>query len=57
MADDAPVDLWERLAEESPHTSDDEIERLFHRCCQGQKTSFGKSPSGGLNNIWKDSLS
>jgi hypothetical protein len=30
MADDAtPVDLWQRLAEESPHTSDDEIERLF----------------------------
>jgi hypothetical protein len=30
MADDAtPVDLWERPAEESPHTSDDEIERLF----------------------------
>jgi hypothetical protein len=21
--------LWQRLAEESPHTSDDEIERLF----------------------------
>jgi hypothetical protein len=30
MADDAtPVELWQRLAEESPHTSDDEIERLF----------------------------
>ena len=30
MADDAtPEDLWQRLAEESPHTSDDEIERLF----------------------------
>jgi hypothetical protein len=30
MADDAtPEELWQRLAEESPHTSDDEIERLF----------------------------
>jgi hypothetical protein len=30
MADDAtPVELWQRHAEESPHTSDDEIERLF----------------------------
>ena len=30
MADDAtPVELWRRHAEESPHTSDDEIERLF----------------------------
>ena len=30
MVDDAtPEDLWQRLAEESPHTSDDEIERLF----------------------------
>jgi hypothetical protein len=30
MADDAPPEeLWQRLAEESPHTSDDEIERLF----------------------------
>jgi hypothetical protein len=30
MADDATgEDLWQRLAEESPHTSDDEIERLF----------------------------
>ena len=30
MADDATlVDLWQPLAEESPHTSDDEIERLF----------------------------
>ena len=30
MADDAtPEELWQHLAEESPHTSDDEIERLF----------------------------
>jgi hypothetical protein len=30
IVDDAtPGDLWQRLAEESPHTSDDEIERLF----------------------------
>ena len=30
MVDDAtPGQLWQRLAEESPHTSDDEIERLF----------------------------
>jgi hypothetical protein len=31
MADDAtPEDLWQRRgAEESPHTSDEEIERLF----------------------------
>jgi hypothetical protein len=30
MTDDAtPVELWQRHAEESPHTSDDEIERLF----------------------------
>jgi hypothetical protein len=30
MGDDAtPEELWQRLAEESPHTSDDEIERLF----------------------------
>ena len=30
MADDAtPEELWQRLAEESPHTSDEEIERLF----------------------------
>ena len=30
MADDGtPEELWQRLAEESPHTSDDEIERLF----------------------------
>ena len=30
MADDAtPFELWQRHAEESPHTSDDEIERLF----------------------------
>ena len=30
MADDAtPEELWQRLVEESPHTSDDEIERLF----------------------------
>ena len=30
MAHDAtPVELWQRHAEESPHTSDDEIERLF----------------------------
>ena len=30
IVDDAtPVDLWQRLAEERPHTSDDEIERLF----------------------------
>jgi len=30
MADDAtPEELLQRLAEESPHTSDDEIERLF----------------------------
>ena len=30
MADDATaVELWERHAEESPHTSHDEIERLF----------------------------
>jgi hypothetical protein len=28
--DDAtPVELWQGHAEESPHTSDDEIERLF----------------------------
>ena len=30
MVDDAtPEQLWQRLAEESPHTSDEEIERLF----------------------------
>ena len=30
MADDAtPEELWQRLAEERPHTSHDEIERLF----------------------------
>jgi GTPase Era involved in 16S rRNA processing len=30
MADDATrEELWRRLGEESPHTSDDEIERLF----------------------------
>ena len=30
MADDAtPEELWQRRAEESPHTSDEEIERLF----------------------------
>jgi hypothetical protein len=30
MADDAtPDDLWQRLAEESPHTPDEEIEKLF----------------------------
>ena len=30
MADDAtPEEFWQRLAEESPHTSDDKIERLF----------------------------
>ena len=30
MADDAtPEELLQRVAEESPHTSDDEIERLF----------------------------
>jgi hypothetical protein len=30
MADDAtPKELWRRHTEESPHTSDDEIERLF----------------------------
>jgi hypothetical protein len=30
MADDAtPEELRQRRAEESPHTSDDEIERLF----------------------------
>ena len=31
MTDDdaTPEQLWQRLAEESPHTSDDEIERLF----------------------------
>ncbi len=30
MADDAtPEALWQRRAEERPHTSDDEIERLF----------------------------
>jgi hypothetical protein len=30
IVDDAtPGDLWQRHAEESPHTSDDEIERLF----------------------------
>ena len=30
IVDDAtPEDLWQRLAEESPHTSDDEIERLL----------------------------
>jgi hypothetical protein len=30
MTDDAtPEELWQRLAQESPHTSDDEIERLF----------------------------
>ena len=30
MAGDAtPEELWQRLAEESPHTSDDKIERLF----------------------------
>ncbi len=29
VADDAPEDLRRRLGEESPHTCDDEIERLF----------------------------
>ena len=30
MTDDAtPEELWQRCAEEGPHTSDDEIERLF----------------------------
>jgi hypothetical protein len=30
MVDDAtPEKLWQRFAEESPHTSDDEIERIF----------------------------
>ena len=30
MTDDAnPEELWRRLAEESPRTSDEEIERLF----------------------------
>ena len=30
MTDDANAEeLWRRLAEESPHASDDEIERLF----------------------------
>ena len=30
MADDATAaELWQRHAEESPHASDDEIERLF----------------------------
>jgi hypothetical protein len=52
MADDAtPEDLWQRLAEESPHTSDDEIERLFIALPRTTKTSFGKSPSGVFNNI------
>jgi hypothetical protein len=29
VPEDAHEDLWRRLGEESPHTSDDEIERLF----------------------------
>jgi hypothetical protein len=30
MADDAtPEELWQRRAKENPHTSDEEIERLF----------------------------
>jgi hypothetical protein len=29
LDDVTPEELWQRRAEESPHTSDEEIERLF----------------------------
>jgi len=38
MTDDAnPEELWRRLAEESPRTSDDEIERLFIAAAKDKK--------------------
>ena len=38
MVDDAiPEELWQRIAEESPHTSDDEIERLFIAAAKAQQ--------------------
>ena len=38
MADDASSEeWWQRLAEESPHTSDDEIERLFIAAAKGNE--------------------
>ena len=38
MADDATSEqLWQRLAEESPHTSDDESERLFIAAAQDKE--------------------
>ena len=55
MADDAtPVDLWGRLAEESPHTSDDEIERLFIAAAKDNEDFIRQITEWG---IWKKSLS
>jgi hypothetical protein len=55
MADDAtPVDLWQRLAEESPHTSDDEIERLFIAAAKDNEDFIRQITEWG---IWKKPLS
>ena len=38
MVDGAtPEELWQRHTEESPHTSDDEIERLFIAAAKGNE--------------------
>ena len=41
MTDDAtPEELWRHLAEESPHASDDEIERLFITAAKDNEDFF-----------------
>src|SRR6516225_1644123 len=48
MADDAtPEELWQRLVEESPHTSDDEIERLFIAAAKAMVPGVATAGSDG----------
>jgi len=52
MADDAtPEELWQRLAEESPHTSDDEFERLFIAAAKKNEDFIRQITEWGFSNI------
>jgi hypothetical protein len=49
MADDTTSEeLWQRLAEESPHTSDDEIERLFITAAKDKEDFIRQITEWGL---------
>jgi hypothetical protein len=54
--DASPEELRLRLAEESSHTSDDDIERLFIAAAKDNEDLIRQITEWVFNNTWKTSL-